>query len=99
MRASWMVAAVFVSGTFGGGSSAFAQDKPLGDVAREARTQKSESPQAKRVVTDEDFKPAPPAPVAATDSPVGVVNKARDLLLHDTAHVCRRQTLNNSGPG
>jgi hypothetical protein len=99
MRAGWMVAAVFVSGTFGGGSSAFAQDKPLGDVAREARAQKSESPQAKRVVTDEDFKPAPPAPVAATDSPVGVVNKARDLLLHDTAHVCRRQTVNNSGPG
>ena len=104
VRESWVVAAflvsgTFLSGTFGSRTQAFAQDKPLGDVAREARAQKSQSPQAKKVVTDEDFKPAPPAPVAATDSPAGVVNKARDLLLHDTAHVCRRQTVNNSGPG
>ena len=104
MRASWIVAAVlvtgaFVTGAFGYDSLAFAQDKPLGDVAREARAQKSESPQGKKVITDEDFKPAPPAPVAATDSPMEVVNKARNLLLHDTAHSCRRQTVGNSGPG
>jgi hypothetical protein len=53
----------------------------------------------KKVITDEDFKPAPPAPVSATDTPVEVVNKARNLLLHDAAHICRRQTVNNSGPG
>jgi len=109
MRTGWITAAVVVSGaflsgffgcgTFSCGGLAFAQDKPLGDVAREARAQKSESPQAKKVITDEDFKPAPPAPVSPTDAPVEVVNKARNLLLHDTAHSCRRQTVNNSGPG
>ena len=94
MRAAWIVAAIFVSGTV-----SFAQDKPLGDVAREARAQKAESPQAKKVVTEDDFKPPPPSPVSATDDPMAVVNKASKELLDDTAHICRRQTVNNSGPG
>ncbi len=99
MPGAWVVAAIFVSGTFLSGTLSYAQDKPLGDVAREARAQKAESPQAQKVVTDDDFKPAPPAPVAATDSPVAVVKKAANLLLLDSTHVCRRQTVNNSGPG
>jgi len=94
MRAAWIVAAIFVCGTV-----SFAQDKPLGDVAREAQAQKAESARAKKVVTEDDFKPAPPSPVAATDDPLAVVNKARNELLHDTAHSCSRQTVNNSGPG
>lgn len=103
MHAGWIAVAVlvsgtFLSGTFNCGSLASAQDKPLGDVAREARAQKSESPQAKKVVTNDDFKPAPPAPVSATDPPAEVVKKAANLLFHDTAHSCRRETVNNSGP-
>ena len=94
MRAAWIVAAIFVCGTV-----SFAQDKPLGDVARDAQAQKAESARAKKVVTEDDFKPAPPSPVAATDDPLAVVNKARNELLHDTAHSCSRQTVNNSGPG
>jgi len=99
MRAAWIAAAIFICGTFLSGTLSYAQDKPLADVAREARAQKAESPQAKKVVTDDAFKPAPPAPVAATDTPVEVVKKAANLLLHDTAHSCRRQTVNNGGPG
>jgi hypothetical protein len=99
MRAAWIAAAIFVSGTFLSGTSSYAQDKPLADVAREAQALKAESPQAKKVVTDDDFKPARPAPVAAADTPAEVVKKAANLLLHDTAHSCRRQTVNNSGPG
>lgn len=99
MRAAWIAAAIFVSGTFLSGTLSYAQDKPLADLAREARAQKAISPQAKKVVTDDDFKPAPPAPVAATDTPLEVVKKAANLLLHDPAHSCRRQTVNNSGPG
>src|ERR1700722_4020682 len=104
MRTSWIVAAVLVTGAARTGAIGyegppFPQTKPLGDVAREARAQKSESAQAKKVITDEDFKPVPPAPVSPTDTPVEVVNKARNLVLHDTAHSCRRQTVNNSGPG
>jgi len=99
MRAALIAAAILVSGAFLSGTLSFAQDKPLGDVAREARAQKAESPQAKKVVTDDDFKPAPLAPVAATDNPAEVVKKAANLLLHDTAHSCRRQTVSNSGPG
>jgi hypothetical protein len=99
MRVVRILAVLSISGTFLSGTLSVAQDKPLGDVARDARAQKLGSPQAKKVVTDDDFKPAPPMPVAATDTPVEVVNKARNLLLHDTAHQCRRQTVNNSGPG
>ncbi len=99
MRVAWSVSAIFVSGTFLSGTLSFAQDKPLGDVASEARAQKSESPHAKKVVTNDDFKPPPPTPVAATDDPLEVVKKAANGLLHDTAHICRRETVNNSGPG
>jgi hypothetical protein len=79
--------------------SSAAQDKPLGDVAREARANKTPSPGGK-VYTNEDSNAAPPAaPLTAADDPLDVVNKARDLLLRDTAHSCRREASGNSGPG
>ena len=93
MRVAWMMAIILVLA----GLSA-AQEKPLGDVARDARAQKSQSPHAAKVVTNEDFQPHL-EPVAATDNPLDVINKARLALLNDTAHSCLRETSGNSGPG
>lgn len=92
-RTAWIVAIVLFSGTLSS-----AQDKPLGDVAREARAQKSDSAHATKVVTNEDFGPHL-EPVAETEDPASVVNKARVALLADTAHTCRHEITNNSGPG
>jgi hypothetical protein len=76
-----------------------AQDKPLGDVAREARAGKSESAHAAKVITNDELGGRSAEPVAATDDPVQVVGRARVGLLRDTLHVCRREAVGNSGPG
>lgn len=92
-RVACMIAFSLVSGTLSS-----AQDIPLGDVARAARAQKSDSTHATKVVTNEDFGPHL-EPVAETEDPASVVNKARAALLADTMHTCRHEITNNSGPG
>ena len=92
-RVACMAAFILVSGTLSS-----AQDKPLGDVAREARADKSQAPHANKVVTNEDFGPHL-EPVGENEDPADVVNKARAAILADTAHTCRREITGNSGPG
>ncbi|SPF47414.1 exported hypothetical protein [Candidatus Sulfotelmatobacter kueseliae] len=76
----------------------FAQDSPIGDVARAARAQRSQAPHANKVVTDEDIGPQV-GPLSETDDPDEVVNKAAVALKADTQHTCRNELSNNSGPG
>ena len=75
------------------GTFSFSQDRPLGDVAREAR--KSGSPKSKKVFTDEDSEPKALKP---EDDPLDVINRARLALIHDS-HRCRDEASGNSGPG
>jgi hypothetical protein len=75
-----------------------AQDTPMGDVARQARAEKSQAAHANKVVTDEDLGPHL-APVAETDDPAQVVNKARRAWMAATPPSCRHEDSNNSGPG
>jgi hypothetical protein len=75
-----------------------AQDTPMGDVARQARTEKSQAPRASKVVTDEDLGPQL-SPVAETDDPAQVVNKARRAWMAAAPPTCRHEVSNNSGPG
>lgn len=75
-----------------------AQDTPIGDVARQARTEKSQAPHASKVVTDEDLGPQS-SPVAETDDPAQVVNKARRAWMAAAPPSCRNEVSNNSGPG
>jgi hypothetical protein len=75
-----------------------AQDAPMGDVARQVRSVKSQAPHANKVVTDEDLGPHL-APVAETDDPAQVVNSARRAWLADMPRSCHEISSNNSGPG
>ena len=76
----------------------FAQDAPIGDVARAARAEKAQAPHANKVVTDEDIGPQL-KPVAETDDPAVVVNNAARAFQADSMHTCRNELTNNSGPG
>jgi hypothetical protein len=75
-----------------------AQDKPLGDVAREARAQKSEAQHTKKVITNDDLR-SDRVPVQETDDPVTVVGVAWQAFLADAGHTCHGELTNNSGPG
>jgi hypothetical protein len=75
-----------------------AQDKPIGDVARETRAQKSEAHHAKKVVTNDDLSSAG-GPVQESDDPVTVVREAWRAFLADAGHTCHGELTNNSGPG
>jgi hypothetical protein len=75
-----------------------AQDKPLGDVAREARGQKSEAHQKKKVVTNDDLSSAP-GPVRESDNPLKVAGEAWRAFLADAGHTCHGELTNNSGTG
>lgn len=70
----------------------------MGDVARKARAERAESPRASKVVTNEDFGPHL-EPIGENEDPADVVNKAHTALAADTAHTCREEITNNSGPG
>jgi hypothetical protein len=74
------------------------QDTPIGDVARQARAEKSQAPHAKKAVSDEDFGPQL-SPVSETDDPAQVVNKARSAWMTDMPRTCREYSSNNSGTG
>jgi hypothetical protein len=75
-----------------------AQDKPLGDVAREARAQKSEAHHAEKVVTNDDLS-SDRGPMQESDDPVTVVREAWRAFLADAGHTCHGELTNNSGPG
>src|SRR5258708_5925392 len=75
-----------------------AQDKPLGDVARETRAQKSEAHHAKKVVTNDDLSSAR-GRVQESADPVTVVREAWRAFLADAGHTCHGELTNNSGPG
>jgi len=75
-----------------------AQDKPLGDVAREARAQRSEAHHANKVVTNDDLS-SDRGPVQEGDDPVTVVREAWRAFLADAGHTCHGELTNNSGPG
>jgi hypothetical protein len=74
------------------------QETPMGDVARQARAEKSQAPHAKKAVTDEDFGPQL-SPVSETDDPAQVVNKARRAWMTDMPRTCREFSSTNSGSG
>jgi hypothetical protein len=75
-----------------------AQDAPIGDVARQARAEKSQAQHANKVVTDEDLGPQQ-GPVSETDDPAQVVNKARRAWMAAAPPTCRHEVSNTSGPG
>ena len=75
-----------------------AQDKSIGDVAREAHAEKSEARHAKKIVTDDDLGPNR-GPVTETDDPVTVVREAWRAFLADAWHTCRMEETNDSGTG
>jgi len=75
-----------------------AQDTPMGDVARQARSEKSQAAHANKVVTDEDLGPQL-GPVSETDDPAQVFNKARRAWIADMPRTCHELNSNNSGPG
>jgi hypothetical protein len=93
VRIASMLAAILIFA-----SVSAAQDVPLGDVARAAHAEKSQAPHANKVVTNEDFGPHL-EPVHENEDPADAVNKARAVVLADTAHICRREITNSNGPG
>jgi hypothetical protein len=78
--------------------SCSAQDKPMGDVASEARAQKSGAHHAKKLITDDDIGPDRGV-VHETDDAVTVVREAWRAFLADGGHTCHGELTNNSGPG
>jgi hypothetical protein len=74
----------------------FAQDQPMGDIARQARAEKSTAPHATKTLTNDDFAPQP---VSEKDDPMEVVARGARALATDTMHRCTSQVTNNSGPG
>lgn len=74
-----------------------AQEKPLGDVARNARTQKSDSRRATKVITNDDFGPHLD-PVTPAEDPIAAINKARAALIADGRHSCLRKATHSFGP-
>src|SRR5712692_6041137 len=93
VRATPVVAILLIASTF-----CSAQEKPIGDVAREARAQKSEAHHAKKVVTNDDLS-SDRGPVQESDDPVTVVREAWRAFLADAGHTCHGELTNNSGPG
>jgi hypothetical protein len=93
VRVTSVVAILLIAST-----SCSAQDKPIGDVAREARAQKSEAHHAKEVVTNDDLSPDS-GPVRESDDPVKVVREAWRVFLAAAGRTCHGELANNSGPG
>ncbi len=90
--------ALMVAGVLISSGILFAQDTPIGDVARQARADKAQAAHAKKTVTDEDLGPQL-APVSATDDPAQVVNKARRAWMTDMPRSCREFSSSGGAPG
>jgi hypothetical protein len=89
------LAAMAAFATFCSVSNCQAQDRPLGDVARETRAQTAQATKpAKTLVSDG----SEPHPVSITDDPMEAVTKAADALLRDNFHRCEMHSSGNSGP-
>lgn len=93
VRATSVVAILLIAPRF-----CSAQDKPIGDLAREAQAQKSEAHHAKKLITDDDIGPDRGA-IHETDDPVTVIRDAWRAFLADAGHTCHGELTNNSGPG
>ncbi|MGE5205995.1 MAG: hypothetical protein ACM3PW_10295 [Chlamydiota bacterium] len=89
MRLTFMVAVVLFLNVI-----SLAQDRSLGEVARESRASKSR--QATKVFTDEEMAPKP---LTSSDDPIKVISNAALGLSHNTNHRCRKEAEGNSGPG
>jgi len=87
VRGALMAATVLISAKLSP-----AQDKPMGDVAREARAEKSQAPHANKVVTNEDLGPQL-GPVSETDDPAKVVKKARRAWVADRSAIALAQVI------
>ena len=73
--------------------TSYAQDRPLGDVARETRSQTAQSKPAKTLTGDGQSS------VNASDDPLGVITKAAEAMVRDNSHRCHEVSSGNSGPG
>jgi len=89
---------LIVAGVLVSAGTLWAQDTPIGDVARQVRAEKAQAPHAKKAVTDEDFGPQL-APVSETDDPAQVFKKAKRAWMTDMPRTCREYSNNSSGPG
>jgi len=77
----WLISAVVSAGLCLAGLTGFAQQQgssqqtgdPVADAARKAREDKKNAPKAKRVITDDDVKPAAPS---APEKPAGTTTGA-----------------------
>lgn len=68
----------------------------MGDIARQARAEKSTAPHATKTLTDEDFAPQP---VSEKDDPGEVLARGARAFAADTRHSCTSQATNSSGSG
>jgi hypothetical protein len=75
-----------------------AQDAAIGDVARAARAERSQTPRAGKVVTDDDLAPQL-QPVSATDDPKQVLERANHAWLTVLPRTCHNVGSSNNGPG
>lgn len=75
-----------------------AQEKPLGDVAREARAKKADSFPGKKLITNDDFGPHLD-PVTPGEDPLAAYSKASAALLSDGRHSCLREASHSNYPG
>jgi len=87
------IAATLAFGTFCLVQVNSAQDRPLGDVARETRAQTAQSKPAKTLASD-----GPETAVTASDDPLEVITKAATAMLRDNSHRCHEMASGNSGP-
>jgi len=87
------IAATLAFGTFCLVQVNSAQDRPLGDVARETRARTAQSKPAKTLTSD-----GPETAVTASDDPLEVITKAATAMLRDNSHRCHEMASGNSGP-
>jgi len=73
-----------------------AQDRPLGDVARETRAQTSRAPAPAKVLTNEETNGRA---ITANDDPLEVVTQAATAMLSDASHRCRKVVSGRIGGG
>jgi hypothetical protein len=90
------IVAMLALGTLCPASLCSAQDRPLGDVARETRAQVAQSPKPSKTLTIDESGAA----ISATDDPLDVVTKAAAAMLRDTSPLrCHQLGSGSSHPG
>jgi hypothetical protein len=76
-------------------TASLAQDRPLGDVARETRAQTAQAPKPAKVLSNEETDGRA---ITAGDDPVDVITKAAAAMIRDTSHSCRKVISGNDVP-